>query len=172
MSTGRSPGRAFIRVTVGDRLGRPLRDPGVGRWLAAIAPARVRGSVSVTLVGDSEIRRLNRQFARTDRVTDVLAFVGEGFPEVVSRRSGGLPHLGDIVIARGVARRQARAAGHALRTEVRILALHGLLHLLGYDHTRDEGRMERVERRLRRKGGLAEGLIQRVTSSIASGAEP
>jgi probable rRNA maturation factor len=69
--------------------------------------------------------------------------------------------LGDIVIARGVARRQARAAGHAESIELRILALHGLLHLLGYDHERDHGRMQRVERRLRRKGGLREGLIDR-----------
>ena len=71
------------------------------------------------------------------------------------------PCLGDIVIARGVARRQARASGHDERTELRILALHGLLHLLGYDHNGDDGAMARMERRLRRKGGLREGLIER-----------
>lgn len=64
-------------------------------------------------------------------------------------------HLGDVVIATGVARRQARAAGHPLGAELRRLALHGLLHLLGYDHERDTGQMERLERRLRRRGGLA-----------------
>jgi probable rRNA maturation factor len=69
--------------------------------------------------------------------------------------------LGEIVIARGVARRQARAAGHSPSTELRVLALHGLLHLLGYDHERDAGRMAGVEQRLRRKGGLREGLIER-----------
>jgi len=69
--------------------------------------------------------------------------------------------LGDIVIARGVARRQARRAGHSERTELRILALHGLLHLMGYDHHRDGGTMARLERRLRRRGGLREGLIER-----------
>jgi probable rRNA maturation factor len=69
--------------------------------------------------------------------------------------------LGDIVIAAGVAGRQARAAGHSLQTELRLLALHGLLHLLGYDHERDDGRMARLERRLRRRGGLREGLIER-----------
>jgi probable rRNA maturation factor len=73
-----------------------------------------------------------------------------------------LPFLGDIVIARGVARRQARAAGHDEATELRVLALHGLLHLLGYDHESDTGRMARIERRLRRKAGLPGGLIERV----------
>lgn len=75
--------------------------------------------------------------------------------------TGQRPALGDIVIARGVAARQARAAGHSLATELRVLALHGLLHLLGYDHDADGGRMARLERRLRRKGGLREGLLER-----------
>ena len=65
------------------------------------------------------------------------------------------------MIARGVAARQARAARHAERTEWRLLALHGLLHLLGYDHERDAGEMRRLEERLRRRGGLDSGLIER-----------
>jgi len=69
--------------------------------------------------------------------------------------------LGDIVIARGVARRQARDAGHPESIEWRVLALHGLLHLLGYDHETDNGRMARVEARLRRAGGLSNGLLER-----------
>ena len=71
--------------------------------------------------------------------------------------------IGEIVIARGVARRQARRAKHSEAAELRVLALHGLLHLLGYDHERDRGEMSRIERRLRRKGGLADGLIERAT---------
>ena len=69
--------------------------------------------------------------------------------------------LGDIAIAAGVARRQARAHGHPLRTEVRTLALHGLLHLLGYDHETDRGEMRRLEERLRERAGLGSGLIAR-----------
>ena len=98
-----------------------------------------------------------------DRATDVLSFPS-GEPERGPRRArarGGAPDLGDIVIAAGVARRQAADAGHALQTELRVLALHGLLHLIGYDHERDAGRMARLEARLRRRGGLREGLIER-----------
>jgi probable rRNA maturation factor len=76
----------------------------------------------------------------------------------------GPPHLGDLVIATGVAARQARAEGHAAGVEVRVLALHGLLHLLGYDHETDAGAMRRVEARLRRRGGLPGGLIERGTA--------
>jgi probable rRNA maturation factor len=79
--------------------------------------------------------------------------------------------VGDIVIATGVARRQAKEAGHSYQAELRVLALHGLLHLLGYDHhdRRDQGRMARVEAALRRKGGLAAGLIERTSTGRARG---
>jgi probable rRNA maturation factor len=81
---------------------------------------------------------------------------------VLSFPSDERGYLGDVVIASGVAARQAREAGHPLATELRVLALHGLLHLLGYDHEHDDGRMARLERRLRKRGGLGEGLIERV----------
>ena len=79
----------------------------------------------------------------------------------VARSPKPIAFLGDIVIARGVARRQAREAGHSESIEWRVLALHGLLHLAGYDHETDNGRMARVEARLRRRGGLRVGLLER-----------
>ena len=127
-----------------------MRAPGLASWLASIAPSRARGTVTVAIVSDARVRALNRQYRRKDKVTDVLSFP-----------SGERGYLGDVVIAAGVAARQAREAGHTLATELRVLALHGLLHLLGYDHERDDGRMARLERRLRRRGGLEEGLIER-----------
>lgn len=138
-----------LRVTVSDGRGRAVPDGGLGRWLNRVAPRAARGDLAIALVSDARMRALNRRYRRQDYATDVLSFEGEG--------------LGDLVIATGVARRQAREAGHAYRTELRVLALHGLLHLLGYDHEdpEDRGRMARVESRLRRKGGLKAGLIGR-----------
>ena len=127
-----------------------VRPSGLAGWLQTVAPAGARGGVTVAIVPDNRVQALNRQFRRKDRPTDVLSFPA-------SERG----YLGDVVIAAGVARRQARDAGHSVQTELRVLALHGLLHLLGYDHETDDGRMARVERRLRVKGGLREGLIER-----------
>jgi probable rRNA maturation factor len=145
-----------LRVTVGDEQGRPLGAGGLARWLARVAPRRARGHVNVALVSDARVRRLNRTYRRQDYVTDVLSFSADR-----PNSRDPAPQLGEIVIARGLARRQGRAAGHGPTIELRILALHGLLHLLGYDHERDNGQMRSVERRLRRKGGLREGLIER-----------
>lgn len=153
--------------------GRGERDlRGLDAWLAATAPSSVRGEVSLALVGDARMRSLNRRFRGVDRTTDVLSFPADPRPADPPARppahppatTSGLPLVGDIVIALGLAERQARTAGHSLQTELRVLALHGLLHLAGYDHERadDRGRMRRVEDRLRRKGGLAAGLIGRM----------
>src|SRR5688572_16749874 len=104
----------------------PVRAPGLAGWLASVAPARARGAVTVAIVPDARVRALNRRFRRKDAPTDVLSFP-----------SDERGYLGDIVIAAGVARRQAQEAGHPAGSELRVLALHGLLHLLGYDHERD-----------------------------------
>jgi probable rRNA maturation factor len=154
----------MLRVLVADERGRRLPAPGVSRWLASVAPARARGTLSVAIVSDATVRALNRTYRGVDRATDVLSFSATPSPEPrILNPKSRIPgvFLGEIVIARGIARRQARAAGHSELTELRVLALHGLLHLLGYDHEGDNGRMREVERRLRRKGGLREGLIER-----------
>ena len=113
------------------------------------------------------MRALNRRYRGVNRATDVLSFPATAAPRAtrhqkrVTSNEPRVTALGDIVIARGVARRQAREAGHSELTEWRVLALHGLLHLLGYDHERDGGRMRRAESRLRRRAGLPGGLIER-----------
>jgi probable rRNA maturation factor len=113
------------------RLRRVLR--GAGRTLG------VGGEVSVVLAGDHLLRRLNRDFRGKDRPTDVLSFPG----------AGGEEGLGDVVISVPNAARNARRLGHSVPRELDILALHGLLHVLGHDHETDDGTMDRLERRLR-----------------------
>ncbi len=132
---------------------------GLGPWLVRIAPASARGDLSVAIVSDRRMRALNRQFRGKDAVTDVLSFPASGKSASSAPAAAGF--LGDIVIADGVAKRQAKAAGHKIQTEIRVLALHGLLHLLGYDHDADDGKMARAEARLRTKAGLPAGLIER-----------
>lgn len=165
--------RARLHIVVSDAHGRAI-EQGLSRWLARVAPARTRGTVSIALVSDQQVRALNRRYRGIDRPTDVLSFPSQnGSPQRTPRTSAQKralvsivsivvnDFLGDIVIARGVARRQARALGHPESTELKVLALHGLLHLLGYDHERDGGAMARLERKLRRRGRLREGLIER-----------
>jgi probable rRNA maturation factor len=101
------------------------------------------------ITGDAELRRLNRDFRGKDYATDVLSFPGQN------------GHLGDLAISAARARAQAREFGHTTEEEVRILMLHGVLHLLGHDHETDEGRMARLEKRWRRALGLPNGLIER-----------
>lgn len=143
---------APLRVAVTDGRGRPRPSNGLPDWLVRVAPRAARGDMALALVGDAKMRALNRQYRGIDRPTDVLSFPAGAN---ASLRGGGRPWLGDVVIATGVARRQARARGCPEEVEHRRLALHGLLHLLGYDHASDDGRMERLERRLWRKGGMS-----------------
>jgi len=134
---------------------------GLGAWIVKAAPAKAAGDLSIAIISDRRMRALNRQFRGKDAVTDVLSFPSDPSTALASEPK----FLGDIVIAAGVANRQAREAGHSARTEVKVLALHGLLHLLGYDHEADDGKMARVEGRLRKKAGLKEGLIERARPS-------
>jgi len=154
-------------VTVSDDRGRPVRAPGLATWLKRVAPSGARGTVTIALVSDARIKQLNRAYRGKDRVTDVLSFPTSTNHAAANQPNPQSPipnHLGDIAIARGVARRQARDLGHPQTAELRALALHGLLHLLGYDHERDNGEMHRLEQRLRAKGSLRAGLIERTRS--------
>lgn len=128
----------------------------LARFLAEAQRAvGLRGQVSVLLTTDPGIRRLNRQFCGIDRSTDVLSFPA---PEM---HSGADRVAGDLAVSVPTARRQAAEHGHSLSAEIKILMLHGLLHLAGYDHHADTGQMDRRERLLRKRLGLPHGLIER-----------
>ncbi|HUG53555.1 MAG TPA: rRNA maturation RNase YbeY [Vicinamibacteria bacterium] len=101
----------------------------------------VSGEVSLVLTSDAAVRRLNARYRGKDRPTDVLSFPGEG----------GRLGLGDIVISLDTAARNAPRFGRTLPQELDVLALHGFLHVLGYDHETDDGTMDRLEARLRRR---------------------
>jgi len=111
------------------------------------------------LTDDRELRRLNREFLGRDYPTDVLSF------------PGGEQLLGEIAISVDRAREQAARYGHSLEEELAVLLLHGLLHLLGYDHERDRGRMRRAEVRWRRRFGLPGGLIERTMVQPSAAAQ-
>jgi probable rRNA maturation factor len=129
-------------------LARARRDIGLGREAAF-----------VRFVTDREMKRLNRTFRKKAKTTDVLSFPSEersGPPELRKRaRALRGKFLGDIAISPAVAKRNAKLYGRSLAEEICILMLHGVLHLLGYDHESDRGEMERVEGKLRRRLRLA-----------------
>lgn len=100
-------------------------------------------SLAVRLTDDEDLRRLNRNHRGIDRSTDVLSFPG-------ARTVEGY-HLGDLAVSVPTAARQAGVQGHSLEREIKILLLHGVLHLLGYDHETDDGEMEALEGKLRRR---------------------
>jgi probable rRNA maturation factor len=125
--------------------------------LAAQKAVRLRGEVSVLLTSDKAIRRLNRDFRGKNQATDVLSF-----PALMAGVGPQAEQMaGDLAISVDTARKQAAEQGHALACELKVLLLHGLLHLAGYDHEADEGQMARRERTLRERLRLPVGLIER-----------
>jgi probable rRNA maturation factor len=101
----------------------------------------LQGAVTIKIAADSEVRALNKKYRRKDCVTDVLSFpLGEKLP-------GGF-YAGDILICWTLARKQARANNHSLQKELLLLMIHGLLHLQGHDHEKDEGEMEALQQKL------------------------
>ena len=125
----------------------PLRE-----FLVELERRVTRGKSFDCLVSDDrELRALNRQFRGKNHATDVLSFPSSGL-------NGS---LGEIAISLDRARAQASEHGHSLDDELRILMLHGALHLSGFDHESDNGEMARAERRWRKHFGLPAGLIDR-----------
>jgi probable rRNA maturation factor len=123
-------------------------------------------SFDCLITGDAELRRLNHTYCGKNSATDVLSFpaVEPALVPVVSTLAGSHEPVGSIAISVQRARAQARAFGHSTEDELRILILHGVLHLLGYDHETDRGRMATAEKRWRARLGLPNGLIERVQS--------
>ena len=115
--------------------------------------AGLKGAVNVLLTSSAEMKSLNRRFRKKDKPTDVLSFPAE--PDVQKQFAG------EIAISAEIAAKNARALGHSPAEEVKILALHGILHLRGYDHECDNGQMARREKQLRAKLHLPVGLIER-----------
>lgn len=131
-----------------------LSDTGLAKFVARASRAiKLTGTVNVLVTGSSELRSLNRRFRDKDQPTDVLSFPpGPCFVNGLA---------GDIAISADIAKENARRLGHPAAQEIKVLALHGLLHLVGYDHECDQGVMARKERQLRRTLGLPLGLIER-----------
>jgi probable rRNA maturation factor len=121
------------------------------------------GAATICLVTDAQIAAWNRAYRGKGRPTDVLSFPAFAHAQNGDHRMPRSPkalratekiYLGDVAIAPAVARRNARAAGRSFDQEMQMLTLHGLLHLMGYDHESDNGAMERLETRLRRELGI------------------
>lgn len=132
-----------------------ISEPALSRFLnRARRAAGVRGSVTVLVTTSDELRSLNRRFRNKNKPTDVLSF-----PSSFEVRD----YAGDLAISSTIARENARRLGHSFEEELKILVLHGLLHLAGHDHEMDSGRMARLERSLRLRLRLPVGLIERTT---------
>jgi probable rRNA maturation factor len=126
--------------------------------LRARRAIRLPRAVNVLVTGSRELRSLNRQFRGKDKPTDVLSFS----PLVAG--NSGKEVAGDLAISADIAQENAKRLGHPVAEEIKILVLHGILHLAGFDHEKDNGEMARQERRLRRRLKLELGLIDRVKS--------
>lgn len=107
-------------------------------------------SVTIELISDAAMARLNATYRKKHGPTDVLSFPANG-----ARPKPGAAYVGDIAISPETARRNARRFSRSLPLEMRVLILHGMIHLAGFDHEADHGEMDRLERRLRKRLGVA-----------------
>jgi probable rRNA maturation factor len=131
-----------------------LTDLALNRFITrARRAAALKGLVNVLITSSAEMKSLNRRFRGKDKPTDVLSFPAE--PDAQKQFAG------EIAISADMASQNARVLGHSPAAEVKILVLHGILHLRGYDHECDNGQMARREKQLRAKLRLPQGLIER-----------
>ena len=143
-------------ITIEPSFEATLSASGLTRFLnRARLAIGLRGAVDVLLTGDSAIRQLNKNFRGKNKATDVLSFPTP--PEISAQ------HAGDLAISIDIAAHQAKAFAHPLIVEIKILILHGLLHLAGEDHETDQGQMATREANLRRELRLPATLIERTT---------
>src|SRR3954470_12685444 len=144
-----------------------FKTPQLNRFLRKVQrELELAGEVNVRITSDQEMRRLNREFRGKDKATDVLSFPVSA--------TGKVKLSGDIAISAEIARENAEALGHTFESEIKILLLHGLLHLAGHDHEADKGEMAALEQKLRAKLRLPLGLIARTSSPgvVASNVAP
>ena len=125
--------------------------------------AGLKGVVDVVVTSNAEMKMLNRRFRGKNKPTDVLSFPA-------AADDPRKKFAGEIAISAEIAAHNARALGHTCNQEIKVLVLHGVLHLKGYDHERDHGQMARRENQLRARLGLSSGLIGRTLSKQRPGA--
>lgn len=135
-----------------------LSSEALGRFVVrARRTVRLKGKVNILVTSSGEMRALNQRFRKKNKTTDVLSFPAASSSSGSAQR----PFAGEIAICADIASKNAQMLGHSPATEVKILALHGILHLAGFDHERDNGEMARREGKLRRKLGLPSSLTER-----------
>ena len=150
----------LIEPAIEKKFGRSgLKKREISAFLSrATEAAKLAGKVSVLLTTDEQMQRFNRVFRRKDKATDVLSFPA-------FQLNGNKNLAGDLAISVEMAAREAAQRGHSLNVELKVLLLHGVLHLAGWDHETDSGQMARKEEALRRQLGLEQGLIGRTAKS-------
>jgi probable rRNA maturation factor len=152
--------REFRALVTLEKAVTGLTEAALRRFVARASRASgLRGTVNLLVTSNARMRSLNRRFRGKDKPTDVLSF-----PAVATVRSATKSLAGDIAISASIAAMNARLLGHSSADEIKILVLHGVLHLRGYDHERDHGRMARREHALRKKLKLPDGLIERAAA--------
>jgi probable rRNA maturation factor len=119
----------------------------------------LRGQVNVLVTSSAAVRSLNLRFRKKNKTTDVLSFPSTS---VLSKSGKELKLAGDVAISADIARENSVRLGHSAAQEIKILALHAIVHLAGFDHERDNGEMARKEAKLRRRLGLPAALMERV----------